>query len=53
MVPGREILLGGGKYPLHHPAATGAAQGLTGIPQGGWPAAALFALAGPARRVAP
>lgn len=41
------------QHPLHHPAATGAAQGLTGIPQGGWPAAALFALAGPARRVAP
>lgn len=41
------------QHPLHHPAATGAAQGLTGIPQGGWPAAALFALAGPTRRVAP
>lgn len=40
------------QHPLHHPAATSAAQGLTGISQGGWPAAALFALAGPARRVA-
>ncbi|VFS77372.1 agmatine deiminase [Pseudomonas aeruginosa] len=31
MVPGREILLGGGQHPLHHPAATGAAQGLSSV----------------------